>query len=140
MSNLADDLRRHRAQHYSQNEEDGALARLLEIVGTSSRFYVEIGVGDGEECNTRLLRERGWSGIMMDCAASNPAIRLYPEFVTAENIQGLLIKYRGPRRLRRAVDRHRRQRLLDLAGDRAPLRAARRRDRVQPRRYPPALP
>jgi hypothetical protein len=97
VSNLAEDLRRHRAQHYSQNGEDGALARLLEIVGAASRFYVELGAGNGDECNTRRLRELGWSGIMMDCAAAgNPAIRLYREFVTAENINALLIKYGVP--------------------------------------------
>ena len=28
--------------------------------------YVEIGAGDGSECNTRILREAGWKGLTFD--------------------------------------------------------------------------
>lgn len=96
MSSLAKDLHRHRAHRYSQNDEDGALARLLEVVGVTNRFYVEFGVGSGEECNTRLLRENGWRGVMMDYACEDPSLPLYREFITAENINELFARYGVP--------------------------------------------
>jgi hypothetical protein len=96
MPSLAKELHRHRAKHYSQNGEDGVLQRLLEIVGVTNRFCVELGVGSGEECNTRLLLKDGWSGIMIDCAFEDPSRPLYREFVTAENVNALLSKYGAP--------------------------------------------
>ena len=46
--------------------------------------YLEIGAGDGSECNTRLLREAGWKGLTFDSGHENPEINLYKAFVTAE--------------------------------------------------------
>jgi len=94
--NLVGDLHRHRSKRYSQNGEDGVIARLFEIAGVTSRFFVEVGTGPGDECNTRLLRERGWSGIMIDSAFEAPSLPLYREFVTAENINDLFAKYGVP--------------------------------------------
>jgi hypothetical protein len=91
-----EELARCQAQHYSQNGEDGVIERLLEVVGVTNRFYVEFGVGAGSECNTRLLRERGWSGLMMDYAHEDTSIGLYREFITAENINDLLLKHHVP--------------------------------------------
>ncbi len=51
----------------SQNGEDGILKELLFRIGALSRFFVEVGVGSGEECNTALLaRSYGWSGVMIE--------------------------------------------------------------------------
>jgi hypothetical protein len=94
--NLVGELHRHRSKRYSQNGEDGVIARLFGIAGVTNRFFVEVGTGPGDECNTRLLRERGWSGIMIDSAFETPSLPLYREFVTAENINGLFAKYGVP--------------------------------------------
>jgi hypothetical protein len=94
--NLTRELRRGRAKHCSQYGEDGVIECLLEIVGVTNKFYVEIGAGSGEECNTRWLRNNGWSGVMLDRDHSNPALGLHQEFVTAENINELLAKYAVP--------------------------------------------
>lgn len=91
--NFVKDLHSHRARRYSQNGEDGVIERLFDIFGTTDRKYVEIGTGDGAECNTRNLRERGWSGIMIDAAYENPAMALHQEFVTAANVNDLFAKY-----------------------------------------------
>ncbi len=40
---------------YSQNGEDGVLFALLKVV--KNRTYLEIGVEDGTECNTRIINE-----------------------------------------------------------------------------------
>jgi hypothetical protein len=94
--NLVRELRGHRAKHFSQTGEDGVIERLLDIVGMTNRFYVEVGAGSGDECNTRWLREKGWSGVMLDRDYSNPDLSLHREFVTAENACDLLAKYNVP--------------------------------------------
>jgi hypothetical protein len=94
--NLVRDLHRHERKQYSQNGEDGVIERLFEIVGVTNRCYVELGTGSGEECNTRLLRERGWTGLMLDCAFEDEAIQLRREMITAENVNGLFSKYAVP--------------------------------------------
>lgn len=94
---LARNLRAYEARHYSQHDEDGVIARLFELVGTTNRYFVEFGVEDGLECNSRRLRQRGWSGIMMDRDHDNPELALYRETVTAENVNRLFAKYGVPR-------------------------------------------
>lgn len=81
---------------FSQNGEDGILRKILETIGTTNRYFVEFGVEDGQECNTRLLRENGWQGLMMDGKHHCPEVGLYKEFVTAENINKLFAKYCVP--------------------------------------------
>jgi hypothetical protein len=55
---------------------------------------VEIGVEDGTECNTRLLRENGWEAIQFDCVAN---YLVHQEYVTAENITEIFEDYDIPR-------------------------------------------
>jgi hypothetical protein len=90
------DLHRHRARHFSQNGEDGVIERLMELIGVTNRFYVELGTGCGDECNTRYLREKGWSGVMLDCDHENSALGLHKEFITAANVDALMAKYNVP--------------------------------------------
>src|SRR5580704_10001151 len=40
---------------YSQHEEDGMLAEIFRRIGCGSRYFVELGVGDGLENNTLAL-------------------------------------------------------------------------------------
>jgi hypothetical protein len=52
---------------YSQNAEDGILLYLFSLLGTTTRKSVEIGAGDGLECNTaNLIINHGWKGLMID--------------------------------------------------------------------------
>ncbi len=82
---------------FSQNGEDGVLEKIFSVIGTTDTYFVEFGTDNGEECNTRYLREKnGWSGLMMDGSYSNQAINLQKEFITAENINSLFSKYRVP--------------------------------------------
>ncbi len=59
-------LARHHAQIYSQNGEDGMIAEAFRRIGTTNRVFVEIGVEDGQQNNTRLLLEQGWTGVWVD--------------------------------------------------------------------------
>src|ERR1700722_6760188 len=54
------------AQVYSQNGEDGMIAEIFRRIGLTNKFFVEFGIGDGLENNTRLLLELGWHGIWID--------------------------------------------------------------------------
>ncbi len=59
-------LARHHAQVYSQNGEDGMIAEAFRRIGTTNRVFIEIGVEDGQQNNTRLLLEQGWTGVWVD--------------------------------------------------------------------------
>ena len=83
-------------KRYSQNGEDGVLRVIFDLIGTVERYYVEFGVGDGSECNTRNLRERYWFGLMMDREHEDLNINLRREFVTGENVVELFQEYDVP--------------------------------------------
>ena len=56
---------------YAQGTEEGILARLMERIAPTNRFCVDIGASDGlRNSNTaRLLRERDWSGVLVEGSA-----------------------------------------------------------------------
>jgi hypothetical protein len=54
---------------FSQNGEDGILLYLFSRIGARARRFVEIGVGDGRECNTANLSVNfGWTGCVVEGA------------------------------------------------------------------------
>ena len=78
---------------YSQNGEDGVLLSVLESTGllhenTSDEdlYFVEFGVEDGYECNTRILREDPGGLVCMDGSHENQTINLYKEFITQKTL------------------------------------------------------
>jgi len=97
-------LIRYEHQIFSQNGEDGSIREIFRRVGESSRFFIEIGVGNGQENNTTFLLLQGWRGIWVEGSASHcNSIRktfkneiasgqliLIEAYVTAENINSLI--------------------------------------------------
>jgi len=81
---------------YSEKGEDGIIEYIFSVIGTTNKFFVEFGVGDGKVCNTRYLREKGWDGLLMDPKDNNHSF-IKKEFVTAENVHNLFEKYRVPK-------------------------------------------
>jgi len=82
---------------YSQWGEDGIIDFIFSEIGTTNKFFVEFGVQNGIECNTRyLLEKKGWTGLMMD---QGNVLKSYvkKEFVNAENINELFAKYNVPK-------------------------------------------
>jgi hypothetical protein len=63
-------LPRYQAQINSQNGEDGILHEIFRRVGTTSRIFAEVGVGDGCQNNTAFLLSLGWNGYWMDGSSS----------------------------------------------------------------------
>jgi hypothetical protein len=90
------DLSAHEGGPYSQNGEAGVIAKIFEVGGTTNRFCLEFGTGDASECNSRALRENGWTVVMWDIHHDNPAIGLHRERVLPQNVQELFAKYRVP--------------------------------------------
>jgi hypothetical protein len=86
---------------FSQNGEDGVIAEMFDRIGTTNCCFVEFGVEDGLECNTRFLAEvLGWSGVYFEPdpgavhklrqrLAPRPDLRVVDRAVTAENVNVL---------------------------------------------------
>jgi len=90
-------------QVYSQWGEDGILQHLIRLVPVPHRIFVEFGVEDYSEANTRfLLVNNQWSGLVLDGSAANVRaicrgelywkhnLKAVQAFVTRENINDLL--------------------------------------------------
>jgi hypothetical protein len=88
---------------YSQWGEDGIIQHLLRHVPIERRIFVEFGVEDYEEANTRfLLTHDNWAGLVIDGDPDNIArlkssqvywlhnLKALHAFITRENINALL--------------------------------------------------
>ncbi len=103
-------LYRYEQQVFSQNGEDGALAEIFRRIGTTDKYFLEIGVGDGLENNTTFFLAQGWKGVWLDGdeaglkkvqshfwrPIANGDLVVRQAMVTAENIQGLLKELKVP--------------------------------------------
>jgi len=105
---LHSEINAHEFKIFSQNGEDGILLWLISKIGTSSKTFVEFGIGSGRECNTaNLILNFGWRGLMMDGSAINvenarmffkylmpydeyAKLDIRREFITRENINDLI--------------------------------------------------
>ena len=97
-------LERYGFKSFSQNDEDGILQEIFRRIGIASRTFVEFGVQNGLQNNSRLLLYQGWRGLWIEAdpqgckeirhgfaaeLATNQ-LRLTQSFVTAENIAELI--------------------------------------------------
>lgn len=80
---------------YSQYGEEGVIDRLFRDLGTTNKFLVDIGAGDGFRfSNTRHLLEQGWTGALFDRAHQTESV--HREHITAENVCAVLLKHNVP--------------------------------------------
>ena len=91
------------AHSHSQNHEDAIIAEIYGRIGERDRTFLEIGIGNGVECNSRALLERGWTGLWIEAdpkgvadarkhAAEfleNGMLRIVEAMVTRENVNAL---------------------------------------------------
>jgi len=88
---------------YSQWGEDGIIDFLVESLDVKNKVFVEFGVENYKESNTRfLLVNRNWSGLVIDCNEENINyikndsiywkynIKAVCEFITRDNINNIL--------------------------------------------------
>jgi hypothetical protein len=97
-------------RNHSQNGEDGILWYIFSLIGATNHKSVEIGAGNGMECNTaNLIINHRWLGLLFDGNETNvnagreffahhPDTWSLPpsfqhHFIDAENINGLLQTY-----------------------------------------------
>jgi hypothetical protein len=97
-------LERHGLRAFSQNDEDGILQEIFRRIGTGDKTFVEFGVQDGLQNNTRLLLYQGWRGLWIEADANacrsmrrsfaaeiaSGKLQVCQSLVTAENITGLI--------------------------------------------------
>jgi hypothetical protein len=101
----------HGAQYWSQNFEDGMVREVFRRIGTTTKTFLEIGVGDGAENNTTALLSDGWTGWWIEGSNESRAaiqsrleampvlksrLKLRQAFVSHENISGLLAEIGVP--------------------------------------------
>jgi hypothetical protein len=66
------DLQSHEFKVFSQWGEDGIIQYLIDRIQIPNPVFVEFGVGDYRESNTRfLLRNNNWKGLVIDGSRSN---------------------------------------------------------------------
>lgn len=82
---------------YSQNGEDGVLAKLFQLIKPENRFCVDIGAYDGMTgSNTYLLRLQGWDIISFDRSCEVPELNVFKEFISTANINQVFDRYGVP--------------------------------------------
>ena len=138
----ADEIDRAEFRVFSQFGEDGIIQFLVQRVPIDRRVFVEFGVEDYRESNTRfLLVHDNWRGLILDAGTTHrrssktPArlahdVDALTAFIDRDNINDVIRRGRNRGRHRPALDRHRRQRLLGARRDRR-RRPADPRRRVQ---------
>jgi hypothetical protein len=90
------------AKSFCQCDEDGILAEIFKRIGTTTKRFIEFGVGDARVNNTILLLLQGWSGAWIDSSADHLTLAVqrfkgFPiealhSFVTIDNADALITK------------------------------------------------
>lgn len=83
---------------YGQYGEDLIIDFIFDKIGTTNRFFVDIGAGaygSGEMSNTKQLILNGWTGLAFDMDEHGND-HIIKEFVTPFNVVGLLQKHNCP--------------------------------------------
>lgn len=89
--------------YFSQSNEDSILLWAEENLLNSDgpRLFLEIGVGDGTECNSILLKARGWRGAWVDIVQNDFAeatdyrdFHFFNCFVTMDSVSRILAEFR----------------------------------------------
>lgn len=95
-------MEQYEKQIYSQQGEDGIIARIFDVIGTDTRVAVDIGAYDGRiTSNVMALEEQGWDACKLeggDIADTDEAKRnnVKKHWVTPENVGELMQTYKVP--------------------------------------------
>ena len=87
---------------YSQADEDGIINEILNRISVTAKTFVELGVQEGEECNTLFLLKSGWKGLWVDMSSNvnilnkkfskymNNKLKFKKKKITANNLNTIL--------------------------------------------------
>ncbi len=83
---------------YSQLGEELILLKIFENIGTTNKYLVDFGAGDGEILSNSnlLIEEHGFNGLLMDVDNKDNQ-KVKKEIITAENICALFKKHNVPK-------------------------------------------
>lgn len=97
---------------FSQFGEDGIIQYLISILDIKNNFFIEFGVENYDEANTRfLLENNNWSGLLIEADKEHVKeikkkdlywknnINVLNEFITRENINKILSNTKVPREI-----------------------------------------
>ena len=89
------------ARPQSQGAQDAIVADVFAAIGTTNRFYVELGFNAatheaGSGANTYALKQAGWDGLLLDGTFANASINLHQELIFSSNVVQLMQKYNVP--------------------------------------------
>lgn len=103
--NSSDNLLDYEYQVFSQWGEDGIIQFLIDRIEIENKIFVEFGVEDYQQANTRfLLVNNNWSGLIIDGSEANISrikrshfywnynLKAIEAFVTKDNINNLLLE------------------------------------------------
>jgi hypothetical protein len=107
------DLSQFEKSVHSQNGEDGIIEAIFEHCGTENKYCVDLGAADGVWCsNVKDLIDKGWSALLIEWNGvlrdkvtypmleenykDNEKVDTLHEFVTMQNVEGILDKYKVP--------------------------------------------
>lgn len=94
------DLSCYEKSLYTQQGEDGVIAKIFQLIPPKLKYCVELGAADGVSSSTTyLLRLQEWHTLLLDRSWENQTHNLFKEFITAENINALFKKYQIPSNL-----------------------------------------
>jgi hypothetical protein len=88
---------RYGKKTFSQSDEDGLIEEIILRINPKNRFFFEMGVGDGTECNTINLLTKEWKGVWVDSNkinlnTKNSKLKIINDKITKENILNLYKK------------------------------------------------
>ena len=87
-------------QVYSQQNQDGVLEKIFNTIGTTNKYFVELGSNgrkDGKGNSIYLREKYGFNGLLVDAGIpEEPCYDLKHEFITSENINEILSRYDTP--------------------------------------------
>lgn len=84
-----------RTEYWAQAGEDGVLEAIFEWIGTTNKYCVDIGAGDGWNLsNVRRLLQQGWTGLLID--GSGPHDGVVQAMVSYANVWSVLTKHAVP--------------------------------------------
>mgnify|MGYP000935022603 CR=1 FL=1 len=102
---IINDIHQAEFKVFSQWGDDGIIQFLVNYLDIPNKFFIEFGVENYKEANTRfLMMNNNWSGLIMDGSKKNiqfiKSMKWYhyydlialPEFITCENINNIFDK------------------------------------------------
>lgn len=86
-----ENLSQYARQVYSQRGEEGILEHIFASIGTTNKYLVDIGAGDGfRYSNTRVFLENGWKGLLLEGETTLSGDGVHVEWVSHLNVNDIL--------------------------------------------------